>query len=85
MMAEAAGGPILTLVEGVVGDRTLRACIECPNIYRGGVACPVCDGPGEPFTDDWNAPECIYCGGDDIRVDVASGGVDCIDCGGDQV
>lgn len=31
---------------------TLRACIACPAVYRGGLACPDCGEPGEPLDDD---------------------------------
>ena len=33
-------------------ESTPRACISCPNVYRGPLACPKCGEPGEPLT--WN-------------------------------
>ena len=33
---------------------TLRACIACPNVYRGKLECPKCGEPGEPQAEpDW--------------------------------
>jgi len=26
-----------------------RACIECPEVYDGGLVCPACGAPGEPL------------------------------------
>ena len=65
-------------------DRTLRACVSCPNIYRGDLTCPECGQPGEPMADDWVAPECLYCGGSDLRLEPMSGAVDCVGCGEGQ-
>jgi len=29
--------------------KILRACIECPKIWRGSLPCPKCGAPGEPL------------------------------------
>jgi len=41
-------------------DSTPRACIACPAVYAGPLACPDCGEPGEPM-------ECAECGEDDLR------------------
>lgn len=28
-----------------------RACVSCPNLYRGELDCPECGEPGEPLSD----------------------------------
>lgn len=33
-----------------------RACIECPEVYDGGLACPACGAPGEPLDAAGDAP-----------------------------
>ena len=55
-------------------DETPRACIACPAVYAGPLACPDCGEPGEPM-------ECVYCGGDELRFDPALDAVDCVGCG----
>jgi len=30
-------------------ERALRACVGCPEVYRGGLSCPRCGAPGEPL------------------------------------
>ena len=67
-MAESTGVPLMALVGpdgewrsgesrrraigSALADRTLRACVACVNIYRGGLACPDCGEPGEPMEGD---------------------------------
>ena len=37
------------LCEGYEMCDKARACLDCDNVYDGGVKCPVCGGVGEPL------------------------------------
>ena len=50
-------GIIVGLIAGGKGrkrrrDEVRRACIECDEVYVGGLACPACGAPGEPLGDE---------------------------------
>jgi len=58
-------------------DSTPRACIACPAVYAGPMACPDCGEPGEPLG-------CAECGEDDLRFNADTATVDCVGCGAEH-
>lgn len=38
-----------------------RACLDCDNVYDGGVTCPECGGVGEPLNFDDTYDEAREC------------------------
>ena len=42
-----------------------RACVSCPNVYEGGLECPVCSEPGEPLKSAFDTQDTLdtesYC------------------------
>ena len=40
---------------------TRRACIACPLVYTGALACPDCGEPGEPLTETPSGPVLEVC------------------------
>lgn len=67
----------LAFVAAAAAEDTLRACVACPEVYRGPSSCPGCGEPGEPL-------ECAECGEDELRFNADAATVDCVGCGADH-